>query len=103
MNSTKFTSINMFSCVGCWFGVKNHDKLGVFLPNITQAQLAAADIEDSAGKLAQALTVLLFSNTELANGCATKPRKAGIIRLDPIRLHAIRGKIYYSLYSPNPF
>lgn len=93
----------MFSSVGCWFGVKNHDKLGVFLPNITQAQLAAADIEDSAGKLAQTLTVLLFSNTKLANDCATKPWKAGIIRLDPLRLHAIRGKIYCSLCSPNPF
>ena len=54
MNSIKFKSINMFSCVGFWFGVKNHDKL-VFLPNITQAQLAATNVEDSAGKLAQAL------------------------------------------------
>ena len=34
------------------------------MPNITAAQLAAADVKDDTGKFSQALTVLLFSNTE---------------------------------------
>lgn len=32
------------------------------MSNITAAQWAAADVKDDAGKLSQALTVLLFSN-----------------------------------------
>ena len=82
MNSMKFKSINMFSCVGCWFGVKNHDKLGVFLPNIAQAQLAAADVEDSAGKLAQALCCcFLISNSQTV--VLQSLKRPGLLGLTP--------------------
>ena len=43
-----------------------------------------------AESLSQALTELLFTE-EMAFGCATKLRRLGINKLDPKRLHAIRG------------
>lgn len=70
--------------------MKNDDKLGVVIENLDQSQLAVADACDN-GSLAQTLTELLFSKQEMAQGCATKPRKEGIQALDPRRLHAIRG------------
>ena len=69
----------------------NDENLGVLIPDILPSQLAAVDVEDEPGKLAQALSELLYTREELSTGCATRPRKAGIIKLDPTRLHAIRG------------
>lgn len=77
---------------GCWFGLPNNDNLGVLISDILPSQLAAVDVEDEPGKLAQALSELPFTREELSTGCATKPRKAGIIKFDPTKLHAIRGK-----------
>ena len=77
--------------LGCWFGVEGDDKLGIFIPGILPCDLASVDTSTSAGALSQALTELLFTTEEMAQGCATKPRKEGIKQLDSKRLHAIRG------------
>lgn len=76
--------------VGCWFGVKGNEKLGVFMPGINQCDLAAVDVCSTAESLSQELLELLFTKDEMARGCATKPRKEGIQKLDNRRLHAIR-------------
>lgn len=89
-----------FSCtglVGCWFGVKGDEKLGVFLPNISTCDLAAVDVCTTPGSLSQELLELVFTKNEMAHGCATKPRKEGIQKLDNQRLHAIRGMVDISL------
>ena len=85
---------------GCWFGVKNSDRLGVFIEQIEHTQLAACDDQETAGSLSQALLPLLFSSEELAKGCATKPRKVGIGKLDSKRLHAIRGMCMLMYWGP---
>ena len=77
--------------VGCWFGVKGDDKLEVFIPGVKQCDLSAVDVCTSAGNLSQDLLELLFSKEEMAQGCATKPRRGDIQKLDNHRLHAIRG------------
>ena len=59
----------------------NDENLGVLIPDILPSQLAAVDVEDKSGKLAQALSELLYTTEELSTGCATRPRKAGIIKL----------------------
>ena len=78
--------------VGCWFGVKGDDKLGIFIPGVKQCDLSAIDVCTSAEILSQDLLELLFSK-EMAQGCSTKPRRGDIQKLDNHRhrLHAIRG------------
>ena len=74
--------------VGCWFGVKGDDKLGFFIPGVKQCDLSAVDVCTSAGNLSQDLLELLFSKEEMAQGCATKPRRGDVQKLDN---HRIRG------------
>ena len=78
-------------CAGCWFGVENDQKLGMFMPGVDSCDLASVDTCIDAESLSQALTELLFTEEEMAFGCATKPRRPGIKKLDPKKLHAIRG------------
>ena len=77
--------------VGCWFGVKGDDKLGVFIPGVKQCDLSAVDVCTSAENLSQDLPELLISKEEMAQGSSTKPRRGDIQNLDNHRLHAIRG------------
>ena len=81
-----------FLLVGCWFGVAGDEKLGVYYPNIDKSALAEADTCDNDGALSQALTELLYTKVEMGTGCATKPRRNDITKLDPKRLHAVRCK-----------
>ena len=76
---------------GCWFGVENDPKLGMFMPGVDPCDLASVDTSIDAESLSQALTELLFTEEEMAFGCATKPRRTGIKKIDPKKLHAIRG------------
>ena len=78
---------------GCWFGVENDPKLGMFVPGVDPCDLTLASVDTStdAESLSQTLTKLLFTVEEMAFGCATNPRRPGIKKLDPKRLHAIRG------------
>ena len=82
---------SLLSLISCCFGVKKHPQFGLFVSNINPNQLGAADTEEDPGKLGQALIEVLFSHQELKNGCTTKPRKAGILKLDGHLLQAIRG------------
>ena len=83
------------STIGCWFGVKDDDRRGVFIGDVEASALAAADAEGDPGKLGQALLDILFDDVTLAHGCVTKPRKEGIKQLDQARVHAIRGASLY--------
>ena len=88
---------NVLLLVGWWFGVAGDEKLGVYFPGIDKSALAEVDACDS-GALSQALTELLYTKVEMGTGCATKPRRKGISKLDPKRPHAIRFKCLQMSY-----
>ena len=69
--------------VGCWFGVEDDPKLGMFIPGVDPCELATVDTSIDAESLSRNLTELLFTEDEMAFGCATKPRRLGIINLTP--------------------
>ena len=48
-------------CAGCWFGVENDQKLGMFMPGVDSCDLASVDTCIDAESLSQALTELLFT------------------------------------------
>ena len=61
------------------------------MPGIDPCDLASVDTSIDAESLSQTLTELLFTEEEMAFGCATKPIRPGVKKLDPKKLHAIRG------------
>ena len=64
--------------VGCWFGVENDPKLGMFVPGVDLAlALASVDTSIDTESLSQTLTELLFAEEEMAFGRGTKPRRPG--------------------------
>ena len=50
-------------------------------------------------RLLSTFNVYIAPTDIIVNGCATKLRKAVIVKVDLIRLHAIQSKICCSLYS----
>lgn len=56
--------------------------MAFFYPDIEKSALAEADTCDNDGALSQALTELLFTKVEMGTGCATRPRRKDINKLD---------------------
>ena len=69
----------------------------VILTNVTQVQILDAQrMHDTPEKLAIALLLLLFTETELSHGNCTKPVLGDIKQLDSERLWAIKCKKIFS-------
>ena len=62
---------------------------------------AAENIGSTPESLAIQLLLTLFSVQELRKGNCTKPRKEGIVMLDPTRITAIRGKMLFFTQACN--
>ena len=64
----------------------------VEIPGLTKDAVASAENASASPEaLAVQLLLVLFTEDELAHGNCTKPRKSGIVLLDPCRLRAKRG------------
>jgi len=64
----------------------------VLVDGVSNQELMEVDCKVENSKLAISFLELLFTKAELSSGCATKPQRADITKLDTHRLNAIRGE-----------
>ena len=68
------------------------------IPGVTREMISAAENMGTTPKaLSVQLLTAIFTDEELQRGNCTKPRKAGIVQLDQIKLKAIRGMYIFLL------
>ena len=80
---------------GVYLGDPRNPHSRVFVKGITQDAIVMAENSGATPeRLAVNLLTVLFTETELANGNCTKPRKDGIMQLDGTKVKAIRGIIF---------
>ena len=89
----------MYCTDGVWLGNPRNPQRRVLVKDISREVVDRAEINGTTPeKLAVNLLSTMFSPQELARGNVTKPRKEGIIQLDPELYGSFRYMVWIQLH-----